>query len=601
MGQALLDLAIAASLLLTAAGIGRLMLKAAGLRKAAVPAYTAFALALGLAAIAAAAGLLAWAGLLHAPLVHLLIIALLLATGPPFLRALLQSDIRKELRRLLELTLLEKVLLVLSAAQVLALALTITGPVLGGGTVAWRAQSPAYAAGGRLLMEHLTAMTVVAGSEAAAQLLHLALVVAAAYATFALARRVFSRKVAVTALAVFVLTPQLVGAVGLLAPECATALSIVLCFLAIHAWVRCERSERRPWMITLALLSAFIAAASRAGAAHVALALPAVLWVLALRFRESTASIVRAMAAFVFAVVVLGGVWHTQTGDAGALRVRSVPELVREPAAEPHSFAASIVTYPWDVTMNGGGLGMLSTDSPGPLPLAFIPLLLLVLRPVPRAALLMLAYAAAFAAAAAFTSGVPPHMVPVFGLTSIATALGIERMRKLGNLAGTAANCALVAACVLQVGISARAAAGDAAPSSAGYARAAGVSASDAFTFLRNHCPSGRIMMLYGTAPHCTESTFPLVQGQLCCSDYRSEDALARAVRLLNVDYIYVDEYSQAAAQAQQARLEPRVAELQQWLLQTCCRIVYKAGAPGDGIRIYRFLDPWPGTKNERL
>ena len=621
MTQALLDIAVAAALVLAAAGLGRMLLKAIGLHDASVPAAPAFSLALGLMAAAFATLALGAAGLLYAPLFQALLIACLVLAGPGFLREYARLSPWAAVRRLLEITLLEKVLLVLTAAQTLAILLVILIPPLGSNMLAWRLAVPRMhiadhtLAGHRawpLLGESLAIAALLVKSEVAAQLLSLAVICAAAAVTYTLARRFFIRRVAIVALAIFMLTPQLVSSVGFFAPECMMALLVPLTFLALACWLRCKPQHRLRWLILVSLLTAGVAATKPVGAVHAALVLPAVLWILVLGFRERPTAIARRLTAFAAVVSVLAGLWYVQMFSAGTVSGdQDAPTAVRRDASTRSRLCPSaLVTYPWDVTMNGRKLGMLITDNPGPLPLAFIPLLLVVLRPVPRAASLMLLYTAVFTVVVFVTSATTRHLVPVFGLTSIATALAIVRMQKLGRVAATAAASALLVACVLQVGISAKAVAGDeterlkmVAGGSAEAHLQAQASVCDAFEFLNAGRPQGRVLLLYGSSLPCPRAVagFAVIDAPLSADAYRSEDRLVSVLRSLNVDYIYVDEHAQALAQAGQVRLDPRVAELQEWLL-SCCRLVYRKEAPGGQIRIYRFIDrSRERTENERL
>ena len=249
---------------------------------------------------------------------------------------------------------------------------------------------------------------------------------------------------------------------------------------------------------------------------------------------------------------------------------------------------------------------MLVTDSPGPLPLAFVPLLFFVFRPTPRPVKFMLAYAAAFGVSIFFTSQLTRYLIPVLGFTSIAVAVAIERMEKIGKLTAIAAAGAVIVSCVVQAGLSARTIARHNAGrlkvvtgqqsrseflSSASYSY-------DAFQFLNVSVPArSRVMLLYGHEAYYLDlpyliAGFSMAGSPLAPRDYASNAAFLAAARRLNIDYIYVDEYVRALFYGHRIQQYPHVAVIQEWFLRSYCRLVFQKPAPDGGrISIYKVID----------
>ena len=629
MAASLANLAVAAGVLLLAAGIGNVILNIIGLRKLEGRKRPAFALALGLMAIALGTLALGHAGLLYPRLFR----AIALTGGVLLLPSIfaMRSHVagQRLVRKFLHCSMLEKILIILVAAQACAILLVSLAPPVAADALAYHLAVPKIYishhaiidlpnhkhAAQPFLMEMIFLFGMLLRSDIVAQLLNFALTCAAGGSVYLVARRFFSRRVGIIATAAFMLTPQLIGAAELLGPESGMAFYVMLTFLGLAHWAAMPKGAsqrgRMPWLVVVSLLSAGVAGMKQSGVGHVALIAPAALLIPLVVFRERTLAAARSVAVYAAITGVLGGGWY--------LRCYAMTGNPIHPFRSARPFAGkaegrtglgktfgSLVAYPWNITMHGRSFGMLVTDNPGPLPLAFIPLLLLVFRPVPRVVKLMLLYTAAFAAAIFFTSQVTRYLVPVLGFTSIAAAVAIERMEKLGKIPALAAAVAVMVACAAQVALSARTAAGDnmdrlkvavGEESRPQFLSKASYSY-DAFQFLNRSAPPGsRVMLLYGHAAYYLDlpyviAGFTMVGSPLCRADYQSHTAFLSAVRGLDVSFVYVDEFVRDLFYKHRTKEYPHVVPTQEWFLRSTCRLVFKKELScGGRIRIYELID----------
>ena len=634
MADTLVNLLAGAAVVLLAAGVGHALIDLLGPRGSGGAQRVLFSLALGVMALGLLTLGLGHAGLLHRWLFRLLAAAGLAAVGPRLWRMGRQLAGLRLGRRFLGCTLLEKVLIVMIAAQAGAMLLSALAPPVGADALAYHLAVPKTYIDGHsivnlpnhkhaaqpFLLEMIFTLSMLLKSDVAAQVVNVALTCAAGAAVFLLARMFCSRMVGVTAAAAFMLTPQLLGSAELLGPESAMALLTVLTFAGLAHWARAGRDSRTRWLVAVSLLCAGAAGLKQSGAGHVLLVAPAVLAVPVLAFGGGLRASARSAAVYGAITLVLGFGWYARcfAMSGNPLHPYGSPAAFGEAFAgrdEMGKSLAGLLAYPWDVTMRASDFGTLVTDNPGPLPLAFVPLLLLVLGPVPRPVKLMLLYSAAYAAAIFFTSQLARYLVPILGFTSIAAALAIERLSGLGRAARVFARGALVLACVTQVGLSARAVASDGGNRLGvvfgGKSRAEFLSRAlytyRGFDYLNRHSPPGsRVLLLYGHEPYYLHrpyviAGFALVGSPLGEEDYASEEAFARAVRRLGASYVYVDEYVRTLFFARRIAHHPEVVAVQESFLSRRCAMVFRERTRrGSLVRIYRVIDD-PGAGRREI
>ena len=112
-----------------------------------------------------------------------------------------------------------------------------------------------------------------------------------------------------------------------------------------------------------------------------------------------------------------------------------------------------LLRLPWRATV-GANSATDGADSPGPIPLAFIPLVLLVPDRVPRSAKMLLLHAGALILAQAALSPYLPSLLPVSGLIAICAASILHALSSLTKTARRAATAAIVFALIIQIAIS---------------------------------------------------------------------------------------------------------------------------------------------------
>ena len=499
MLERLTDLLAIAGLILLALGLGHVTLNLIGLRTLKGGERIVIAIALGLMAVGLFALGLSEVRLLSPWLLRAACGIAMLILAPSILAMAKQHLRGWELGRTLlsECSLVEKILLVLIAAQVSAILLTAllppaqpsgiertgfarTGFELPGSAVPRTASISDGSATPHapFLADVLVMSAILMKSQTAAQLLLLVLTIAAGGATYLLARRFFSRKVAIIAAAAFMLIPQLPASIRLLHPEPATAFFVVLSFLALAMYKSAKPETRPACVVLISLLCGGAAGMQQLAASHALFIAPAVLAVPALIFRERIRAVLGHALLYAAVTIVLGGVWHLHY-YAAAGDYRGVGRRVRGhtlPAPSPRCLAktteadsmgktlALLLAYPWNITVSAQHPGVPAPASPGLLPLAFIPLLLVLPGPVPRIIKAIILYCVAFAIAVFFAGQATRFLVPIFGLTSIVAAFAFDQTTRLGRVPSRVAITALLVACVLQLGISAKAAAGDADP-----------------------------------------------------------------------------------------------------------------------------------------
>ncbi|NQT19597.1 MAG: phospholipid carrier-dependent glycosyltransferase [Planctomycetes bacterium] len=624
------NLTVALASLLLSVGVGNLIVNVIGLRSLAGRERVAFAMAVGLMALGLGTFAMGHAGLLHPWLFRA-------ASGLAFLFAVpsllsIRSHLAGQnlIAKFLECTLFEKVLIVLIFAQASAMLLTSLAPPIGADALAYHLAVPKIYISHRaivdlpnhkhaaqpFLMEMIFLWGMLVKSDVLAQLLNFAATCAAGGSIYLLARRFFSRRAGIIATAVFMLTPQLFTSVGLMGAESAMTFFIMLTFIALARWAAqsedpTAQRARVPWLILISLLAAGVAGMKQSGAGHVLFIAPAVVLIPLVIFRERLLRALRYAALYAAIAAVLGGGWYlrsyTMTGNpVYPYRSQAPFSGISEGREGMGKTFAMLLAYPWNITVNARRFGMLATDTPGPLPLAFVPLLLFVLGPTPRPLKFMLAYTAAFAGAIFFTSQLTRYLIPILGFTSIAAAVAIERMEKIGKLPALAAVGAVIVSCVVQTGLSARTLARHNAGrlrviagqqsrteflSSASYSY-------DAFQFLNVAAPpQSRVMLMYGHEAYYLDlpyliAGFSMGGSPLTTEDYDSEAAFVAAVRRLEVDYIYVDEYVRTLFYRHRMEQYPHVPAMQQWFLKDYCRLVFQKQIQGERhIRIYKIID----------
>ena len=617
------NLAVAAGALLLALGLGNVILDLVGLRKPAGRERLAFAGAIGIIALGLGTLALGHAGLLYAWIFRIAAAVGLVLTVPALVRLSSQLGGDNLITKFLECSLFEKVLIVLIAAQVSTMLLVSLAPPVGADALAYHLAVPKIYisdhaiinlqnhkhAAQPFLIEMIFLFGMLLKSDTVAQLLNFAITCAAGGSVYLLAHRLFSRRAGIIAVAAFMLTPQLMGSVELMGPESGMAFLVTLTFLALVHWTQAvtDRPAKTPWLVIIALLSAGVAGMKQSGVGHVLLIAPAALLIPSIVFRERLSTALRRAAVYGAITLVLGGGWYLRSYAMTGNPIH--PYGSRAPFAGKETGRSgmgktlgSLLVYPWNITMNGRRFGMLVTDNPGPLPLAFVPLLLLVLGPVPRAVKFMLLYVAAFSCAVFYTSQLTRYLIPVFGFTSIAAAVAIERMERLGRAPALAAAAAVIVACVMQIGLSARAAGacdmerltvvvGNAQRSQ--FLSKASYSY-DAFQFLNCSAPpQSRVMLLYGHEAYYLDQPyliagFTMAGSPLTRQDYKSKEAFLAAVKRLNVDYVYVDEYVRDLFYKHRIAQNPHVAATQEWFLNGFCRVVFQKGGPqGNKVKVY--------------
>jgi len=625
MLQSTWNLAVAAGAAVLFTGLGHVVLNLIGLRRVPVRERLLFAFAVGLATVGLTTLCLGHAGLLYRWLFRGMAGAGLLVLVPSLVRLRPQAAAAGLTRKFLDCSLFEKVLIVLILAQGCAMLLTALAPPVGADALAYHLAVPKLYIENHgilnlpnhkhssqpFLMEMVFLFGMLLKGDVVAQLLNFAATCAAAAGIYLLARRLFSRRVGIIASAVFLLTPQLLASVELMGPESGMALFVALAFLALVRWVRAGPAERTPWLIIIALLSAGVAGMKQSGAGH-AMFFALLITVLPIAlFRQSVGAVLRQAALYAAITGLLGGGWYLRcyamTGNPLHPFGTAAPMAPNTHTGEGMGKSLrAFLSYPWNMTMHSRSFGMLATDNPGPLPLAFIPLLL-VFRPVPRWLGLMLAYCVVFAGAIFFTSQITRYLVPIFGLTAIAVAVGVERFESLGKLPAYAAAAAVIIAGVVQTGLSARAIAGDrgnrlkvvlGGESRREFLAKASYSYS-AFDFLNGTAaPGSRVLLLYGHEAYYLDlpyviAGFTMVGSPLAAEDYESDDAFASAVGRLEVEYVFVDEYVRDLFYRRWLRRYPHVAERQERFLRERCRLVFRMTIrDGKCVRIYRIEEP---------
>ena len=623
MFQSMANLMTAAGAAALLVGVGHVLLNLMGLRRIAVRERILFAFAVGLIAVGLVTLALGHAGLLYHNVFRIAAGAGLLLVAPALVRMRPHDAAKGLVRKALDCPLFEKVLIVLILAQVCAMLLTALAPPVGADALAYHLAVPKIYIENHgilnlpnhkhssqpFLMEMIFLFGMLIKGDVVAQLLNFASTCAAGLSIYVLARRFFSRRVGIIASAVFLLTPQLLASVELMGPESGMALVIALAFLALTEWAGCgEPAERRSWVILVAVLSSGVAGMKQSGAGH-AVFFGLLLIVLPLAFfHERLGAMLRHAALYAAITAVLGGGWYVR---CWAMSGNPLHPFGTSAPMAPNTHTGggrggslvSLVAYPWNLTMHSRSFGTLATDNPGPLPLAFIPVLLLLLRPVPRWMWLMLGYCAVFAGAIFFTSQITRYLIPIFGLTAIAVGVAVERFESLGKLAAYSAATAVILAGFVQAGLSARAVAGDhdsrlrvvlGGESREEFLAKASYSYS-AFDFLNGTAGDGsRVLLLYGHEAYYLDlpyliAGFTMVGSPLEAADYESDAAFAAAVRALAVDYVFVDEYVRDLFYPEWIQRNPHVIKRQEHFLGECCRLVFRMTVhDGKRILIYR-------------
>ncbi|HUW31263.1 MAG TPA: hypothetical protein VM223_06590 [Planctomycetota bacterium] len=462
MPESLANLATAAAVVCLATGIGHGILNVIGLRRIGSRERVVFSFAVGVVGMSLAALPLAHLGLLRTWPVRIIMV-LLLAPLLPAIRVLVRNLRSASIVTifLARCSLLEKTLVVIIATQALVILVSIAAPGITGDQAT--SQDAMLAVhqpppGPRLVQAILDLGSALQSRTATGWLTPI-FIGAAGAAVYLLARRFWPRKVAILAAASFLITPQLASSLQLRAQEAALAFFVVASFLALAIYRRSRSEARTPALVLIALLSGAAAGSSPAGAIHLLLVGPMVFLVPVLLFQEHTRVVLKRFALYAAIAIVLAAGWYAGSWTAPGTARLPIPKLTElatdNPDADLGRTLVSLLTCPWSLTMRVQGDDDPFTGTPGPLPLAFIPLLLLLPDRPSRPLKSILFYCAAYVIYAFFVRQPGQSLLPILGLASVATAVGIDRMERLAPVAARVAVAAVILAYAANVAVSA--------------------------------------------------------------------------------------------------------------------------------------------------
>jgi len=463
------NLCAAAAITCAAVSCGHGILNVIGLRRVLGRERVMIAFAAGTMGVSLAALVIGYAGMLRPWPARIILAAVLVLSVPVLLHAVRDLRIPDIVRTFLgQCTLVEKTLVVIIVTQ--ALLLIASAPALqgagnrlpaqnGAGSSQLTGQPEAEARSGPWLAQDVLELSSALQSRPSANWLTPLLICATGAAAHLLARTFWPRKVGITACAVFLVTPQLASSAQLSVGETAMGFFVVTTFLALIVYRRSDESARTRSLLLVALLSGAAASTGRAGAVHLFLATPMILLIPILLQRERLRVVAQRAVLYAAVALVIAGGWYARSGvfsRAARLPVTRLAELAADkPDTDLGKILVALLTSPWSLTMRVQEGSQRAAGNPGPLPLAFIPLLLLLPDRHSRPLRPILFYCAAYVVYVFLAPQPGQTLLPILGLAAVATAVGIDRMSRLGPIAARVAVAAVIIAYAANVVVSA--------------------------------------------------------------------------------------------------------------------------------------------------